>query len=330
MLFRSVMSPVTVTGAVKWPEGEPQTTGNLTIGKTVSGDGASSTDSFTFNLSIRNDNGPIPDGTYGDMTFSDGKTVFTLSDGQTKTATGIPDGMTYIVSEDYSFGYTSSVTEGDQLGNITAGKTVTVMFNNDKPDTTVSDIKNAYKPTADLTDTDKEDEEQKNYQEAEGSTDNTYLYKTAEWIDKDTGKARITLTAESERPSSKTSAVYVINTCTVHGFTKETAAENLGYLLKNYGTVDVLFVAFNEDNAGNGIDGTDYIKTFSDVSDTTCLDQVTWGPSRHAASDVASALETYLFGSHGSTTQIKFPTAIFASFDNDIGYDMSSDRKSVV
>lgn len=191
-------------------------------------------------------------------------------------------------------------------------------------DTTVGDIENAYKSTDELDDADKEDETQKNYQKADGSTDDSYLLKSAEWTDKKNGKASITLTASTNKVPAKTTAVYAMDTCTVHGFSKAIAKTNLEYLLKHYDHVDVLMVAFESDGNNSGKAGTDTIKSFTDVKDTSCLDEVTFGPARHAASDIASALETYLFGSHGSSTQVNSPTAIFTSMDNDIGYDMST------
>ena len=40
------------------------------------------------------------DGTYGEMTFTDGIATFTLKDGETKSATGIPSGISYEVTEE--------------------------------------------------------------------------------------------------------------------------------------------------------------------------------------------------------------------------------------
>jgi hypothetical protein len=66
-----------------------------------------------------------------------------------------------------------------------------------------------YKLTSNLTDADKADAYQKNYTYAAGSTNSAYLYKTAEWVDKEQGKAKITLTGKA--PAHEiTSCVYVV------------------------------------------------------------------------------------------------------------------------
>lgn len=82
--------------------------GNLTVSRTVSdnGDYTEKVLSFTVTLGDNSING-----TYGDMTFTDGVAAFTLENGEEKTATGLPAGMPYVVT----------VAEADQDGYITSG-----------------------------------------------------------------------------------------------------------------------------------------------------------------------------------------------------------------
>ena len=117
---------ITVTNT-KGEEPGP-TTGGLTVSKTVSGGGASTTQAFTFTVTL--DNRSIS-GSYGDMAFTDGVATFTLSHGESRTATGLPAGVGYTVVESGSGGYT--VTSSGATGTIPAGKTAQAEFNNHKP-----------------------------------------------------------------------------------------------------------------------------------------------------------------------------------------------------
>ena len=117
---------ITVTNT-KGEEPGP-TTGGLTVSKTVSGGGASTTQAFTFTVTL--DNRSIS-GSYGDMAFMDGVATFTLSHGESRTATGLPAGVGYTVVESGSGGYT--VTSNGATGTIPAGKTAQAEFNNHKP-----------------------------------------------------------------------------------------------------------------------------------------------------------------------------------------------------
>ena len=117
---------ITVTNT-KGEEPGP-TTGGLTVSKTVSGGGASTTQAFTFTVTL--DNRSIS-GSYGDMAFTDGVATFTLSHGESRSATGLPAGVGYTVVESGSGGYT--VTSSGATGTIPAGKTAQAEFNNHKP-----------------------------------------------------------------------------------------------------------------------------------------------------------------------------------------------------
>ena len=99
--------------------------GNLQVSKTVLPAGAGAGESFTFTVTLGDTS---INGRYGDMTFIDGVETFTLEDGKSKTAVGLPDGTTYTVSETPCEGYITSST-GDE-GTITAGTTSTAAFTN--------------------------------------------------------------------------------------------------------------------------------------------------------------------------------------------------------
>ena len=107
----------------------PPDTGSLTVSKTVAGNAGETDKSFRFTVTLGDTS---IDGTFGDMTFTDGVADFTLKHGESKTATGLPAGTTYKVEEDdYSKeGYTTSKT-GD-TGEIPEGDTVRASFINTK------------------------------------------------------------------------------------------------------------------------------------------------------------------------------------------------------
>ena len=105
------------------------TTGNLVVSKTITGNAANMTKAFTFTVIAKNaDDQPIPDGSYGEMIFTDGIATFTLSNGESKTAEDLPDGTVVNVSEnpdEYIF-----IREGDQDGPIPAGVTKYISYTN--------------------------------------------------------------------------------------------------------------------------------------------------------------------------------------------------------
>ncbi len=113
------------------PPEEPKT-GDLTVSKTVAGDGADQDKEFSFTVTLSD---TTINGTYGDMSFTNGVATFTLKGGESKTATGLPDGITYVVTEaDYtSDGYVTTKT-GD-TGTIVANATATAAFTNTKNST---------------------------------------------------------------------------------------------------------------------------------------------------------------------------------------------------
>ncbi|MCC8052050.1 MAG: Cna B-type domain-containing protein, partial [Clostridiales bacterium] len=71
--------------------------GNLTVTKTVAGSVVDTTKEFSFTVTLSD---TTLNGTFGEMTFKDGVATFTLKHGESKTATGIPAGTTYTVTEE--------------------------------------------------------------------------------------------------------------------------------------------------------------------------------------------------------------------------------------
>ena len=121
----------TITNTHVSPPPAPET-GNLTVSKTVSGDGASTEKAFTFTVRL---NDTSINGTYGDMTFDKGVAIFTLKAKESKTASGLPAGTGYSVTESDNEGYTVTVngtTDKEAAGTITANDTAFAGFNNYK------------------------------------------------------------------------------------------------------------------------------------------------------------------------------------------------------
>ena len=91
------------TGAISTTEAEAEFTntkdeGGLIVSKTVVSDlAADHQKEFDFTVTLDDD---TVNGTYGDMTFTNGVATFTLKDGETKSATGLAKGIGYTVTED--------------------------------------------------------------------------------------------------------------------------------------------------------------------------------------------------------------------------------------
>ena len=90
-------------------------TGSLTVKKTVVG--GDSQREFGFAVALADGDGEPVSGTFGKgknaVTFTDGKTTFTLKDGGEKTIAGLPVGAHYTVAEDAAEGYTTAVNGAD-------------------------------------------------------------------------------------------------------------------------------------------------------------------------------------------------------------------------
>lgn len=103
------------------------TYGELTVTKTVDGNAPVAGAEFSFTVTL-SDTSII--GTYGEMTFTNGVATFILKNGESKTATDLPNGITYEVTEaDYTADGYVTTSEG-AAGTITGGKTVTAAFTN--------------------------------------------------------------------------------------------------------------------------------------------------------------------------------------------------------
>ena len=104
-----------------------QPTGSLTVSKTVSGNTVDQSKDWNFTVTLEDTS---INGQYGEMTFTDGVAQFTLKHNQSKTATGLPAGIRYTVTESGNAGYT--VTSTGETGSIPAGDTAVALFNNHK------------------------------------------------------------------------------------------------------------------------------------------------------------------------------------------------------
>ncbi len=102
---------------------QPATEGDLTVSKTVAGE-TGSTASFAFTVTLGDTS---ITGTYGDMTFDAGVASFSLQDGESATASNLPPGTTYTVTETLTDdqGKLYSPMIADANGVITQGGTVT-------------------------------------------------------------------------------------------------------------------------------------------------------------------------------------------------------------
>lgn len=90
-------------------------TGGLTVKKTVVG--GDSQREFGFAVTLTDGDGEPVSGIFGKgehaVTFTDGKTTFTLKDGGEKAIDGLPVGARYTVTEDAAEGYTTAVNGAD-------------------------------------------------------------------------------------------------------------------------------------------------------------------------------------------------------------------------
>ena len=103
--------------------------GNLAVQKTVAGNAGDKGREWNFTVTLSDTS--ISD-IYGDMSFKDGVATFTLKHGEQKTATGLPAGIDYFVSEAEASqdGYTTRATGAS--GRIPAEGTATAAFTNMK------------------------------------------------------------------------------------------------------------------------------------------------------------------------------------------------------
>lgn len=110
-------------------------TGNLSVQKTVSGNAADTNKAFTFTVTL-SDN--TLNGTYGEMEFKNGIATFTLKHNESKTATGLPVGISYTVTESDNEGYT--VEAQNASGSIIENETISASFTNTKDSEQLNNI----------------------------------------------------------------------------------------------------------------------------------------------------------------------------------------------
>ena len=99
--------------------------GGLTVNKKVEGNGGETDKAFTFTVTLSDTS---VNGTYGDMAFTNGVATFTLKHNESKTATDLPDGITYTVTESGNEGYVTTST-GDK-GTISSDSAAVAAFVN--------------------------------------------------------------------------------------------------------------------------------------------------------------------------------------------------------
>ena len=116
-------------GKTDWMTYVPNRHGDLTVTKTVAGNAGDTSKAFNFTVTLK-DTGI--NGTFGEMTFTDGAATFALKHGESKTAKDLPAGITYTVTEAEADqdGYTT--TAANASGRIVKDATVTAAFTNTK------------------------------------------------------------------------------------------------------------------------------------------------------------------------------------------------------
>ena len=109
--------------------------GNLAVTKVVSGTAGDTSKAFNFTVTLGDDS---INGTFGDMTFTDGVATFALKHGECKTASALPAGITYTVTEAEANQDGYATVAAKASGSIVKDDTVTAVFTNTK-DSDVSD-----------------------------------------------------------------------------------------------------------------------------------------------------------------------------------------------
>lgn len=106
---------------------------------------------------------------------------------------------------------------------------------------TISSIDRSYTATDDETSVagNEKDADQKNFQKSDGSSKDIFTYKAAEWTDKASGKARITLSTKN-KVSDQKGALYAFTKSDSWGFSSDIASRNVKALVEKYGSVDVV------------------------------------------------------------------------------------------
>ena len=187
-------------------------------------------------------------------------------------------------------------------------------------------IEAEYTPTDNVTDW--SDSTQKNYQIADGATDENYFIKSVEWTDREKGEAKITIAGNSTEPAV---ALYVFTTC-FHGVSslsrQRVVEKDIKALANAYDRVDVIVIdgpdewAVLQDNK-DYYGGIHEVKSFdrSNASDAYSWinnEAHKWSGA-HYTGNVPAAIRKYLFGSIDadiSEDNLKHnPAAIYVSAD---------------
>ena len=169
-----------------------------------------------------------------------------------------------------------------------------------------------YKATGDLTDRDKWTEYQKNYQLSYADGEDSYLYSTAEWTDKANGEASVTLSAAMKMEKLDGRPVYIMQTCTAHGFTADIATKNIEDLQYWYGSFD--FVMQNDENPAVGYENNVVMITDTgDLRSGEIIREGEFAGSRHWQKATLVSMYYYFFDDFGN--QIRYPSAVYVTAD---------------
>ena len=103
--------------------------GSLTVAKTVAGAAGEKDRAWSFTVTLSDD---TVSGNYGDMTFQSGKASFTLKHGESRTASGLPAGLAYTVTEQEANQERYITTASGAAGTIPDGGTATAAFTNSR------------------------------------------------------------------------------------------------------------------------------------------------------------------------------------------------------
>lgn len=111
--------------------------GALTVEKIVQGNRGETDRAFTFTVTLAGESttGAKADsvsGTFGDMTFENGKATFMLKHGESITASGLPAGLDYTVEETNANADSYTTSNSGNTGTIPSGDTAKVYFTNTK------------------------------------------------------------------------------------------------------------------------------------------------------------------------------------------------------
>ena len=183
--------------------------------------------------------------------------------------------------------------------------------------TTYSD---GYKKTSELTNADLSDAYQKNYQEAT-EADGSYLYKSAEWTNKQDGEGLITIKGKQVQELEDTSALYVATMCYYHQLSEDIVVKNIVTLTKFYDKVD--FIAINKRNEAGIVAAKAFTadSTEEEIRSYVNTTKAAGEDAPHYINSIPPAIEKYLFGNMGDSyisedKLINNPTAIYVSCDS--------------